>query len=94
MKDLELSPCCREGQVVQSRYVRIQCEYRSRRASLRQILLDQCVNEGVGVLLPRLNQLCGWILFGCGCGCKVVQLQPHVCTDKMTSLKLLVVAPP
>ena len=80
--------------MLQSRYVRIQCEYRSRRAALRQILLDQCVSEGVGGLLPKLNQRCGWILFGCGCGCEVVQLQPHVCADKMTSLKLLVVDPP
>ena len=71
------------------------CEYRSRRAVLRQTLLDQCVSKGVGGwLLPTLSQPCGWILFGCGCGCEVLQLQPHVCAGKMTCLKLLVVAPP
>ena len=71
------------------------CECRSRRAVLRQTLLDQCVNKGVGWwLLPTLSQPCGWILFGCGCGCEMLQLQPHVCAGKMTCLKLLVVAPP
>ena len=71
------------------------CECRSRRAILRQTLLDQCVNKGVGWwLLPTLSQPCGWILFGCGCGCEMLQLQPHVCAGKMTCLKLLVVAPP
>ena len=71
------------------------CECRSRRAVLRQTLLDQCVSKGVGGwLLPTLSQPCGWILFGCGCGCEMLQLQPHVCAGKMTCLKLLVVAPP
>ena len=78
-----------------SREMFLACECRSRRAVLRQTLLDQCVNKGVrGWLLPTLSQPCGWILFGCGCGCEVLQLQPHVCAGKMTCLKLLVVAPP
>ena len=74
--------------MLQSRYVRIQCGCRSQRGALCQILLDQCVSEGVGGLLPKLNQRCGWIRFGCGCGCEVVQLQQHVCADKMSSLRI------
>ena len=80
--------------MVQSRCFRVRREYRTRRASQRQIQSDQCVDKGVGVLLTKLNQLRGWILLGCECGCEVVPLQPHVCTDRMASLKLLVVAPP